>query len=453
MLLALPVGELPDALAGFGPRLAFLVAPLLFGVCLQSIRMAPDDLWAAKAIGVALAAIPVSFVAGLPGTARLWRGGVAVGIALFPKSLLDPVLNPGGWLLGAHAKIGGFLLYSLGREVRVLGTVLHLPAGTLRVEAPCSGFALMVMLLKMAAIVSIALPIRRTARLTMIVSALGVGMAVGVLRVAVLASVAGNAGRFEFLHGEGGGWLFPTVAFLGYAPFLIPAEAALAQALHRLHEAWRRSVREVGGSGPVLLAVGLGVLSPWVFYVQQGVRDPFAGALSRNTPQGDQWEAIPGPVARVGVPFAAAGPAFRRTFKRDGVGWTVIFCDLAGAREGPWEMLQTPEIGEFARRELAGALPWEWKPAAPGSSVPQSGIIGSSRAALGVFGLDARGRRFTNTAEYLATQAAALKDARIWRDWLLSGRRLRDTRYRLVIVAARRDFREQACFWRVRPLN
>ena len=414
---------------------------LLLFALMQCARMAQSDLWFLKLLPFLLGCGAVLSIQGAEGVLCNWRAWVVLAVAVTPNSALAPVLDPGRRLTDAHAAMGGFILQYLGFDVHMNGPLLCLPSGTVQVEGPCSGFSLMVILLKVAFIAGIALSLRRPTGLMIGAVGLGVGLAVGVLRVAVLAAVLDHPAWFARLHGATGKNLFPALGFLCFAPFLAPAEKPLADLILRFHASWKSSslnpaqFRSLHASAALSLICACGLTG-----------------LAGNAP-----DRLPQPLHALALcqesvpPCQLAIPSGLRTRRENSIAaawrwsagnplhrWSVVICSISNAGEGPHELLESPELRNFIRERLAESLPKNWAVPAPAREKTSRplGMIMTPTGLLAYSAIDARGRTFLSSGEYFVAQNAAFKDPRTWLQWLCTGRRLKDTRYWLVVMAA-----------------
>ena len=408
------------------PRVAGLLA-LLFTL-VQSARMADTDLWFLKLLPFLLGGGAVLALLGMKDAIRNWRLWLALAIAVAPNSILAPILDPGHRLTAAHAPAAGFLLHYLGFDAHMKGLLLRMPAGNVRVEGPCSGFALMVLLLKVALLVCVMLPMRRRTQLALCVAGLSVGLAVGVIRVAILAAVLDCPAWFQWLHGPAGRNLFPLPAFLCFALFLFPAEEPLAMLLRRFHAGWTSAnsgkpwslpVRPWTRTGVLLLVFACG-LACFADHAPDCLPQPVSELALCGSPAPLRMATLPPNLNR--GRFDRIESAWLWTGTDDRARWTVLISQVSGGREGPFELLQTPRFREFIRAAIP-SLPARW-------------TMPISNGHLGFFAMNDSGRVFLDTGGYLNAQTAALKEWRTWAQWLCTGRRLQDRRYWFAVIVA-----------------
>ena len=435
--------ERPSSAVGYGAATAGL--GLLAFALLQSARMASTDLWLLKILPFLLVGGGLLSSQGPVGLWRNCRLWAVLAMAAAPNSMLAPVLDHGGWLIREHARLGGFLLHYAGFDVRVEGSSLFLPTGAVRVEEPCSGFGTMMILLKLALIACIVLPLGFRKNLALCASALGVGFAVGVVRVSMLTAAVAHPQRFALLHGTAGGNLFPAIAFLCYLPILLLVETPLVEAIRQFRTRWL--VAKCAAS-PSRLTSGVVVILVFVAaLVIAFASDPTPDrlpaplhewALRGQAPQRPREIVIQAPLRN--RQSNSVDTACQWDFQAATGRWTVLICSVSSAFVGPRELLRTPDFCDFVRTRLLGSLPANWKP----ETAIWSGGQGSLETTpvpsglLGLCGIDARGRRILTTGDYCLAQTMALKDIRTWAQWLATGRRIQDARYWLVIIAGTR---------------
>jgi len=438
----LAVLTLRGAGAGSGQRRSWVGGSLLLLVALtQSARMADGDLWFLKLLPFLLAGGTILALHGTAGILRNWRLWLVLVLVVAPDSFLAPILDPGGQVTAIHAPLAGFILHYLGFEVRLNGSLLSLPDGSIRVVEACSGFGLMALLFKVAIVAGVMLPMRRRAWLAMCLAALGIGLATGVIRVAILAALVGHPAWFYWLHGPAGRNLFPMLAFLCLAPFLRPAEGPVAAKIRRLCAKWSHGNRATDWSLPAM--------TPLALVFGCGV-----ACLLPHRP-----DSLPRPVGEIplaGIPTcpcqATVPPELQATrFDRvDGAWlwtaddadyrWTILICSVSGAQEGPFEMLCSPAFRDFVRAQAAPSLSATRAPLTfdRANSASRLGTIPIQGGRLGFFAVNGNGRFFLETNGYLKAKTAALKSWRSWVQWLVTGRRLEDRRYWLGVIVATR---------------
>jgi len=302
---------------------------------------------------------------------------------------------------------------------------------------------LMLLLLKIALMVSIAFPIRPFLRFMMCAAALLTGVAIGVMRVAVLAAIVHKHDWFELLHGPAGMSLFPLVGFLFYAPFLLPVEKPLVELLQKVRSNWRSSPPEtIRGGRPVLMAaicVAFGICllkSIWIkspsSYLSPDARLGFG--LSFSTA-----ETRPVPADLLTSRFNSMQNAWRWQTGSGVDKGTTLVCSMNGALAGPDEMIKDPNIVRFLAGQFGGKL--LVTSGSIGRICREGGGEGGGQAVCTVPGgsicvkaVNADGDTFFSTSEYASAQRATLFRLSTWRDFLLTGRPLKDCRYWLIVA-------------------
>jgi len=385
-----------------------------FGI-LQCARMTITDAWFLKILAPLLFGGVLLACHGWRGVARHWRAGALIVMMAAPEKCL-PFVDYGGRLTIAHAGVAGFLLHCIGTDAAVHGNVITTHAGSVQVEEACSGMVLMTLLLKLALMLWLALRLRFWKGLLTCVGGLLAGFATGTLRVCLLAAVV-NSPWFATLHGETGMNLFPLIGFLMFAPFLLHAEEPLEVLLRR---AWRGCRDPMAARWPQAAVLAL-IATGGCFCLAAGDRlqpERFIPLAQSCAAQGLPWDDA----TRVAVPDALLARRFNTVkearlwkIERSGTNYSVLACAIADALLGPNELVEDPELDRFIESELANR---------PGSD---------ANALLATAGLDANGRKFVTTPEFNTAQRATLSQSDTWKEWLRTGRPLKDCRYNLFL--------------------
>jgi exosortase/archaeosortase family protein len=444
---------------GWGAGMAGLILPGLGLV--QTFRMAGFDLWYLKILSFILLGGVLLLSCGWSGLVSQWRLTAILLVVAAPEKCLE-WLNYGGILILAHTRIAGFLLHCLGFDLAIRGTMLVLPTDSVEVQEACSGLILMLLLLKISIIASIAFPIRLTLRLMMCAAALLTGFTVGVARIAVLAAIVHKRDWFAQMHGPAGMSLFPLLGFLLYAPFLLPIEKPVAELLRKVRSNWRSATEmsrwdkhtiftaAMGVAFGVCLLKVIWVKSPNSYlrpdtFVASGL--PFRLAEPRPVPldlRASRFNAVQG--AWCGEPRDTLRVGFGRGADKWPVKSKGIVCSMSGALAGPDEMLQDQKIarffdGQFGSRILVPSNPtdqFRWKI----SEHKKEGIQAVALIPYGsicVTAVNADGDTFFSTAEYASAQRATLFRLSTWKDFLLTGRPLKDLRYWMIVVVSEKS--------------
>jgi exosortase/archaeosortase family protein len=388
-----------------------------FGI-LQCARMTITDAWFLKILAPLLFGGVLLACAGWRGVGRHWRAGALIVMVAAPEKCL-PFFDYGGRLTIAHAGVAGFLLHCIGMDVAVLGNVITTHAGSVQVEEACSGMVLMMLLLKLALMLWLALRLRFWSGLLTCMGGLLAGFVTGTLRVCVLAAVV-NTPWFATLHGETGMNLFPLIGFLMFAPFLLHAEEALEVLLRKAWRGWRTPA---AARWPQVAVLAL-IATSWCFCLAAGNRlqpERFIPLARSCAAQGVTW----GDATHVAVPdvllkrrFNAVKEARLWKIESSGTNYIVLGCAIADAALGPNELVENPEIARFIESELTVG----------------TGSDGSdANARLVTVGIDARGRTFLTTPGFNTAQRSTLSQSDTWKEWLLRGRPLKDCRYNLFL--------------------
>lgn len=147
-----------------------------------------------------------------------WQTWVLVVTLSVPPRTLPLLLasTMGLQIRTATAAIAAFSLHYLGFDVVQQGSLIQLPTGTVDVEFACTGAALLGLLLQVSVLLA---TITRWRRLRPLVGwSIAIATLLSMIRVAIMAAVAGNQTAFQFWHGPYGGQIFTLIALasLGY---------------------------------------------------------------------------------------------------------------------------------------------------------------------------------------------------------------------------------------------
>jgi len=351
-----------------------------------------------------------------------------------PEKFLS-VIDHGGFLTLLHARTAAFLLHSFGSDVSIRGLLLALPSGTVEVQEACSGLLLMLLLLKIGLMTAIAFPLRGKARIMICGAALACGFVVGVARIALLAALVQNADWFARMHGPAGMNFFSAIGFLIYAPFLLPAEKPFADLLRKLRRQWDsappRDSRHL--RLPLTALIGAG----FTFALLKDVWIPSANSslMPVRSAAAESGEAVPVPADLRSARFNAVRSASCSLLVLSGTSRTTLFCQVSGALSGPEEVIRDPRLAAFISARFKNNPPFV---AGPFVRVGEYGVVKTPHGEAGVYATDACGHVFFSTAEFNAAQRATFAGLQTWKEWLLTGRPLKDTRYRLVVFVDER---------------
>ena len=411
---------------------------ILLGIGLAlTVRSAWFDLWFLKILPFLLLGGVLLLSCGWGGLISRWRLTAMMLVVAAPEKLLD-VLNFGGPLIVAHTRIAGFLLHCFGFDPLIRGVLITLPTGSVEVQEACSGLILMLLLLKIALLVCIAFPIRLTLRLMICAAALLTGFTAGVIRIAILAAIVHKREWFESLHGPVGMSLFPLVGFLLFFPFLLPVEKPFVELLNQVRSKWRSAPRLTGSGAVVIFTVmtglAVGVCLPkiaWMKSCGPTLRSETLTALGLSCLKAEP-RIVPADLQA--SRFNSMQEAWRGEFENETGHWKVLACSMSGAMLSPEEMFQDPKIAGFLEGQLGtrmdrGSLKI---PGLINGVAPAAAPIPGGQA--GVIAVNADGDRFFFTPEYAVAQQATLFRWSTWRDFLLTGRPLKDCRYWLIVT-------------------
>jgi cyanoexosortase A len=140
----------------------------------------------------------VLLVAGFQGLTLCWRELTLLFVLSVPRLLLFS-LDP---LPLITAKIGAFIIWYLGQEVEVVGPLLVLAKGAVRVDQGCAGPGVMSYLLCLAVIIVFLFRLQPRQRVLLVIAAPSIAFVTNVVRVVFLALLEGSGrhGAFDFWH-------------------------------------------------------------------------------------------------------------------------------------------------------------------------------------------------------------------------------------------------------------
>lgn len=115
----------------------------------------------------------------------------------------------------ATAAIAAFGLHYLGFDVVQQGSLIQVPAGTVDVEFACTGAALLGLLWQVSVLLAAVTEWRRLG--TFMGWSMAIAAFLSTVRVAIMATVVGRGGAFQFWHGSSGGQLFTLMALTSLA--------------------------------------------------------------------------------------------------------------------------------------------------------------------------------------------------------------------------------------------
>jgi exosortase/archaeosortase family protein len=436
-------------------RTAAIAGLILLGLGLaQTCRVPGFDLWFFKIQSFILLGGILLLSCGWRGLFSQWRLAAILFVVAAPETCLEFV-NRGGALVLAQTRIAGFVLHSLGFELTIRETVISLPTGNVEVQEACSGLILMLLLLKIALMVSIAFPVRRLLRVMICAAALLTGFAAGVVRIAVLAAIVHRRDWFEQLHGPVGMSLFPMLGFLIYAPFLLPMEKPLVLLLQKIRANWRSAPQEAVKRGRYILAGAIGMAFGICLLKGLWIKPP-SSYLQPDTTVGfgtaNCMKSCPVPPDLSASRFNAVHEAWRAEtgntfcggpgvgFEKGPVKGTEIICSMSWALRGPDEIIRDPKIahfldGQFGRRIFAPPVR-EYR-IQRNFSTDINCPVHAEALIQGEFvritAVNAEGDTFFTSSEYASAQRATLFRWLTWKDFLMTGRPLKDLRYRLIV--------------------
>ena len=399
---------------GGGTTPGAVAAGLLMGGLgiLQCARMSGTDLWFLKLLAPLLLAGVLLTGHGWRGAMRRWRMGAIILIMAAPEKSL-PFVDYRGALTVVHAGLAGFLLHCMGMEVAVHGNVLVTLAGAVKVEEACSGMALMLLLLKLALMLCIALRLGARRSIWTCLGALIAGYCTGTLRVCLLTALVGQRAWFQALHGPVGMNFFPLIGFLLFGPFLWQAEDPLGGLLRQARRGWRDAAPVAAGIWQLAVmeaAFGICIAAgPLSMPAERGL--PLADSCAVQGLALSRAERVVVPDELLTRRFNGLQQARLWRIEKGGTTWKVLGCAVTNAQLGPEEMVAEPAVARFVEGEM-----------------------GCDLSRVGALGLDAGNRGFFTTAEFNAAQRAALLKVETWKQWLRNGRPLKDGRYSLFLA-------------------
>ncbi|MEI8340769.1 MAG: exosortase/archaeosortase family protein [Verrucomicrobiota bacterium] len=430
-------------LSGWSAALSGIIL-LSFGL-LQTYRMAGFDLWYLKILPFLLLFGVLLLSSGWAALVSQWRLTALLLVVSAPEKYLE-FLNHGGHLILAHTWVAGFLLHCIGSEVVIHGNMLALPAGSVEVQEACSGLVMMLLLLKIALLVSIALPIRFPQRILMCAAALLTGFAVGVIRVAVLAAIVYRRDWFAQMHGPAGMSLFPMLGFLLFTPALLPADKPFVELLQKVRMNWcAASPFQCGGWRlvfPTVAGIIFGICVVKTIWIQSPTSFlPLDVRAASILP--DRMERRQVPDGLSASRFNRIQGAWRREGRDQGVRTTTLVCAMSGALLAPAELISDPIIARFIDVQLGGSILASpessdsilWKISGSNNG-PAHAVALIPGGSISVRAIDVDGDSFFSATEYAAAQRSTLFRFSTWKDFVKTGRPLKDLRYWLIVVVS-----------------
>ena len=205
-----------------GAPLAVIVLLLALGGW-QLAWVGVEDFWFCR---LGLVAWIVGWVGLLWGWAGLvwgWRPIAALGLwALALNGRLSPEsASLEAWVAERTADVSGWLLWQGGNVVAVQEAKLLMADARVEIGAPCTGLPLAFLLLPLLAIATLLLRLRWAAAALVAIAVVCASFVIGVIRVSILALMAGNPARFEYWHGDNGGAWFTAAGILALMWFLL----------------------------------------------------------------------------------------------------------------------------------------------------------------------------------------------------------------------------------------
>jgi len=119
-----------------------------------------------------------------------------------------------------------------------------------------------------------------------------------------------------------------------------------------------------------------------------------------------------------------------------------LICSVANAQVGPEELVRDPKLACFLDRqfesELQPSSSFETRKFLEKSAMDHGrgtmGVLETPNGGLlGVVGIGVNDEAFFTTAEFNTLQRKTFANLQTWRDWLLAGQALKETRYWLVV--------------------
>jgi cyanoexosortase A len=155
---------------------------------------------------------------GFSGFKQQWRLCLILCLMVFPTDHIDRIFEQRLYFNEITAAISAFLLHYIGFTVNYYGSIVKLSTGEVQVYYACTGGPLIILLMKLTFLMMLVVfPLTKRQRVTLAISAIGVGFFIGCIRVALLAIVVNNKESFDYWHGQSGGGIFITFATIIYA--------------------------------------------------------------------------------------------------------------------------------------------------------------------------------------------------------------------------------------------
>jgi cyanoexosortase A len=167
-----------------------------------------------SATGLALLA------SGFPGIKQFKRELAVIGI--FPLifvfvKLLTMLIS----IQALSAQITSFVLWYLGFDSTIAGTIIYVNGGAIDVLLPCTGMSLLIMLLKFSFVLAILFPaLLKNIYLPFILSVV-FSLVFSISRLMIMALVVKDKPAFEYWHGSQGGDIFTVLTFLAFGGVIL----------------------------------------------------------------------------------------------------------------------------------------------------------------------------------------------------------------------------------------
>ncbi|WP_156113973.1 cyanoexosortase A [Myxosarcina sp. GI1] len=171
------------------------------------------------------AAIALAVIAsGFKGLLQYWRELFFTAFLFFPVGAMGYFLDRQTDISLWTAKVATYLLYYFGFNVANQGNevLLFLPNfGEFQATIlyPCTGGPMILLMLKLALLLSILMPLEQTQRLFLPVISIVVGFILGVIRVCILTLAIPKPAEFDYWHGSEGSQIFSTLAVVIFSLF------------------------------------------------------------------------------------------------------------------------------------------------------------------------------------------------------------------------------------------
>ncbi len=167
---------------------------------------------------------------GIRGMRRCWRELVILFCLGIPRGFISDWVD----LSGVTARVAGFGLWHGGWELRLAGTTIIMPGGSVTVDKGCDGTGVISYLICVGVVFVFLFPVRGAKRGVALALAPVLAFFTNVLRIMALAlmEAAGRHEAFEYWHNGSGSLLWtmlPVLLFGLFGLILLPGKTRMAE--------------------------------------------------------------------------------------------------------------------------------------------------------------------------------------------------------------------------------